>query len=800
MRILPTAPASTRARFTNPLDKYRSYSYYHIWGMTNSTKRACEIFTDEELLKQIAASPNPKDEFGNRLAQTPAGSDCIILINEACDADLRIDRLITVAQPGSPATGVGTSNVTITEAEMIVQEPAGIRFANIFRQACLDLGGLAQDNTNVLKTVFVGYTDLGEIETIWNIAPIYFHIIKSKAQITEQGTVYTLTLAPVVNNTAFHPNISTSAGGLNIRGSGKLGDALDTIADSYTQDAEKNCKLLFGDVGSKRVAKYTIQFDPSIAEASEWSITEDKSARSQGSGQSNSIAVGQNVAIEGAIRLAFESCKQYAEQAVAAVPGKSFTYRIVSTIYTTRDTFNVVYRIAPTYQVGEHKQISEDLGLQETGNVLHYDYIFTGRNTDIENFDMVIDEGFPLFQTVTTHQNMSTSYRNPTLTRDGVTRAKESCFLTKEKDPAKQIPDNTCVGVAVMSDTVRPRNSEMDVLITQYKNLLSETIAVGIAKSAATVMVRGNPAWFSLFNLNPEDVALGEKNVDLHAEIPYVKIHIKMPSSYTKTGASREEIPTFDDFWYEGVWAIIKITSIFADGQYKNELELIAFPMAGAATPKRDDQPVGGEAAGKPQSKKDQPVELEAAREDTVTSEIKVIPGVVPQSSLNGKFLLEVVSAETKITEDFTLGRMLFTSTIPNWQRDNFPPSQQILDNIVTVITHLQTLQKFIGFPVKINSGYRSALVNSRVGGAAGSDHSSGLAADIVCPGFAASDAEAFMEKIIASGVPFSQLIFEQPPNKNVWIHIAFNPKGKKGILRYLGNKQYIPYVKSTKK
>jgi uncharacterized protein YcbK (DUF882 family) len=339
----------------------------------------------------------------------------------------------------------------------------------------------------------------------------------------------------------------------------------------------------------------------------------------------------------------------------------------------------------------------------------------------------------------------------------------------------------------------------MDVLITQYKNLISETISVAIAKSAATITVRGNPAWFSMFNVDPKLIYDGEVDVDLHSAIPYIKIHVKMPSSYTKTGASREEIPTFDDFWYEGVWSVIKITSIFADGQYKNELEILAFPMTGVAETTRDDQPVGGEAAGKPQSKKDVPVELEAARDDTVTSEIKKIPGIVPQTSLSGKFLLASVSAETKVTEDFTLGRMLQTSQVKNWQKDNFPESQEHLDNIVSTINYLQQLQQYLGFPVKINSGYRNHHVNAKVKGALTSDHLVGLAADIVCPSFAASDQDAFLEKIISSGIPFTQVIFESLPNKSVWIHVSTNQKRPRSVTRNNGGPKLIPYKKIPK-
>jgi len=96
----------------------------------------------------------------------------------------------------------------------------------------------------------------------------------------------------------------------------------------------------------------------------------------------------------------------------------------------------------------------------------------------------------------------------------------------------------------------------------------------------------------------------------------------------------------------------------------------------------------------------------------------------------------------------------------------------QLVENV------LDPLRSLYGKPIKVNSGYRSKLVNAAVGGAKNSDHLFGLAADITA-GSKAENKKLF--ELIKANFEFKQLIDE----KNYqWIHISFDVKNnKKQIL-----------------
>lgn len=49
------------------------------------------------------------------------------------------------------------------------------------------------------------------------------------------------------------------------------------------------------------------------------------------------------------------------------------------------------------------------------------------------------------------------------------------------------------------------------------------------------------------------------------------------------------------------------------------------------------------------------------------------------------------------------------------------------------LIQMLETLRKKVGFPIKINSGYRTAAENLKAGGVSESAHTTGKAVDIQC-------------------------------------------------------------------
>jgi len=85
--------------------------------------------------------------------------------------------------------------------------------------------------------------------------------------------------------------------------------------------------------------------------------------------------------------------------------------------------------------------------------------------------------------------------------------------------------------------------------------------------------------------------------------------------------------------------------------------------------------------------------------------------------------------------------------------------TQQILD----------PLRRHLGKPIKVNSGFRSEVVNQAVGGSKTSRHKTGEAADIVCPGMSATE---LVGAILAAGIDFDQVI-AYAPSRGGHVHIG---------------------------
>ena len=86
------------------------------------------------------------------------------------------------------------------------------------------------------------------------------------------------------------------------------------------------------------------------------------------------------------------------------------------------------------------------------------------------------------------------------------------------------------------------------------------------------------------------------------------------------------------------------------------------------------------------------------------------------------------------LSKNFTLRELLRSNVAERDERlkqeqENPPP--EIIDNLKYLVENaLQPIRNRLGFPIRINSGYRSPLVNKLVGGSATSQHCRGEAAD----------------------------------------------------------------------
>lgn len=119
-----------------------------------------------------------------------------------------------------------------------------------------------------------------------------------------------------------------------------------------------------------------------------------------------------------------------------------------------------------------------------------------------------------------------------------------------------------------------------------------------------------------------------------------------------------------------------------------------------------------------------------------------------------------------ELTPHFSLEELTRTDTgLPN-----VPNAEERANLARLAVELLEPLRAMAGCPLRINSGFRSAAVNAKVGGVPTSAHRDGRAADLRPLG---GTCGALFELARHSDLPFDQLILEP-----TWLHVAIARPG----------------------
>lgn len=128
------------------------------------------------------------------------------------------------------------------------------------------------------------------------------------------------------------------------------------------------------------------------------------------------------------------------------------------------------------------------------------------------------------------------------------------------------------------------------------------------------------------------------------------------------------------------------------------------------------------------------------------------------------------------LSQHFTLAELTVSQAAARLGLDN-TPGPQTVQALHNTALGLELVRVLLGAPIIINSGYRAPLVNKAVGGAANSQHMTGQAADIICPGYGTP--HEVVQAIVHSSIPFDQCILEF----DAWCHVSFAPGGRRQAL-----------------
>jgi hypothetical protein len=132
-----------------------------------------------------------------------------------------------------------------------------------------------------------------------------------------------------------------------------------------------------------------------------------------------------------------------------------------------------------------------------------------------------------------------------------------------------------------------------------------------------------------------------------------------------------------------------------------------------------------------------------------------------------------------KLSNNLSLSEVVRSESAKRHNISNMPTPEHIENLKILAENIFQPIRDHFGVPIRISSGYRSAELNKKIGGANKSDHLLGKAIDIDQDNTSITNAQVF--DFIKNNLKFSQLIWEFGTDKNPdWVHVSYDPKNLK--------------------
>jgi hypothetical protein len=124
---------------------------------------------------------------------------------------------------------------------------------------------------------------------------------------------------------------------------------------------------------------------------------------------------------------------------------------------------------------------------------------------------------------------------------------------------------------------------------------------------------------------------------------------------------------------------------------------------------------------------------------------------------------------------------------------DNQMNEEQTTKAILLCVNVFEPIRAKVGHPIKVNSGFRSAKLNKKIGGSTSSQHCKGEAMDLDLH-------EKDIFQWIIKNITFDQLIWEGGNQHSAdWFHISYKKDGNRNqVLRMIkkqGQTLYVPYT-----
>lgn len=627
----------------NPLADYRSVSYYHVLAICDTTSTAAKLstLTDENAWRHATTdltnggvSFTDYSQYGKYAPKTLLLDSAdrngqregrySILIDGSSDAEFSITEASWLATTTGAVTPNDRGTSIAIEGTLRVSEPRGVVFADTIVSICRALKVNSSNAIFVLKTFFVGHahSNIGESDlpqTITDIDPYVFTVIDLQGTYTELGGTYEIVSVGQQHGTGRLPQYSTVSTSINVKTGtlvetfASLEKALETSYSSLVQCVRSTISQSITDPAIRdnvlsrlSTVRYKIVPDQNY-QSSEYFVSVSPNAQDKPDcGAGGALTFPAQYSIEDMIsNIMFRSEKVKAESyQTASQSGRSrdprYTFKVhtnVDTEVATDDGDKVSYDITVTYNVVRYPEprsfnfystllgnddgnTSADEGLELIKqNTIEFDYLYTGKNTDILEFNMNMSLGLAYLQ-IATSSNSTRDHLNST-------PVKKQSLPNNHVVPNDGTPIPIFFGSNIVTDVFRNTNTPSAGIQSAYtlsKHSSLESIEV-------SMKVYGNP---SLLNtVNKASYVKSTTSPSTNTSVlsgftnhpSFAKVNVRMPRTnddialFQALSGGDGKVDDFTkEFWFDGYYYIYAITNIFDNGFFYQQLHMLGIP------------------------------------------------------------------------------------------------------------------------------------------------------------------------------------------------------------------------------
>lgn len=584
----------------NPLSKFATYSYHQILVMCDSSETAVALYSiDSSKISGLydvdptIGDPSPKTNTStgrfNFVKQIPTKSGIgqyVTIANSLSSARYSINEVSWTTTIGETSSNNDISFATSLseEGKLEIHELTGVSFYSTIGLVSKVFKSDPSNIVFLLKTLFIGNPDhTSDTVDVFNVRPLLFTMTDLTSTFGIDGSKHEITFVGNRNGFAQSPQLAGIGADTRIQipktntslkaGLTILQDSLNARYVAYLRRVEKlhidnGCPF---NIDSFKKIRYEIRTsedyenDPGymIDIFDDWVSTD-----------------ATNIIINFGTDATVESCIDYImlRSKKVSADEDEFNNRRIHKIFSEVTSNNK--EIIVTYEVLRQTEFYEKENPPEAelddikSKSIEFDYIFTGKNTDIEEngIDLKLDVGNSYLRFLSTHGSIPKNI--------GVINPLESVVpslipvgsLNNQSNNPDETINQTLFFGGISMDNMS-RNTGDRAVTTLSRTFLSNYAA--ISNIAASLTINGNPNLI----MGPAIGNIEELNLSNHDRLYNIPIWCKINVKYPDHNYPEDNYALLD-FWYTGYYRILEISHVFSGGLFKQTLNLVSQPVA----------------------------------------------------------------------------------------------------------------------------------------------------------------------------------------------------------------------------